>query len=258
MGIQFSERWWEAEVKEKPWLGHKGGLSTTDRPSRTIVYPSYGCDEPETGATMIASYSWAQDAARLGALARGPGSQAEKHLKNLIIEDLALVHDIPAADLHKLVVDYKVVDWYDEPNASGEPSHHHLAAYVRLTTPGLGAFAFFGPGQFKNLYTEVTRPIGGRFHFAGEATSIHHAWVVGALNSALRSVEEIVCVTLLSDNTALTCEQQLYCIGKGHLVPRLQEKWGGELYEISEGLVEKQVQLGRAQFDLDVGHPAPA
>jgi hypothetical protein len=38
-----------------------------------------------------------------------------------------------------------------------------------------GAFALFGPGNFSALYPQVTQPVGGVFHFAGEATSVHHA-----------------------------------------------------------------------------------
>jgi hypothetical protein len=39
-----------------------------------------------------------------------------------------------------------------------------------------GAFAYFGPGQFSNIYQEVTKPAaGGLLHFAGEATSVNHA-----------------------------------------------------------------------------------
>ena len=32
----------------------------------------------------------------------------------------------------------------------------------------------------------------GRFHFAGEVASAHHAWVAGALDSAVRVVDEII------------------------------------------------------------------
>jgi monoamine oxidase len=61
-----------------------------------------------------------------------------------------------------------------------------------LTRTRTGAFALFTTGQFKNLYPNVTESVGGRLHFAGEATSVHHAWIVGSLNSAMRCVEEIV------------------------------------------------------------------
>jgi hypothetical protein len=42
------------------------------------------------------------------------------------------------------------------------------------------------------MYCQVTQPILGMFHFAGEATGVHHVWVVGSLNCAYRSVLEIV------------------------------------------------------------------
>jgi monoamine oxidase len=39
-----------------------------------------------------------------------------------------------------------------------------------------GAYAAFGPGQFKNLYPRVTQPAcEGTLHFIGEATSAEHA-----------------------------------------------------------------------------------
>ena len=64
-------------------------------------------------------------------------------------------------------------------------------SYANLTD--LGAFAFFGPGSFSTLYTSLTLPAAnGRLHFAGEALSTRHAWVVGALNSAWRTINEIL------------------------------------------------------------------
>ena len=35
----------------------------------------------------------------------------------------------------------------------------------------------FGPSQFATLFPLVTQPVGGKLHFAGEATSVHHAYV---------------------------------------------------------------------------------
>lgn len=55
----------------------------------------------------------------------------------------------------------------------------------------MGAFAFFGPGDFQDLYASLTVPNADkRLHFAGEAISIRHSWVVGALDSAWRAVYE--------------------------------------------------------------------
>jgi len=56
-----------------------------------------------------------------------------------------------------------------------------------------GAFALYGPSQFAELYPHVVQPAAeGLLHFAGEATSVHHAWIIGSLNSAYRTVYEIL------------------------------------------------------------------
>lgn len=61
VGIKFKTRWWQAG--ENPVVG---GSSSTDRYSRTIVYPSYGT--ATSPGVLIASYTWAQDADREAAL----------------------------------------------------------------------------------------------------------------------------------------------------------------------------------------------
>ncbi|KAF7378472.1 Amine oxidase [Mycena sanguinolenta] len=123
-------------------------------------------------ATMIVSYTWAQDALRIGAYVKGHESASEQVLLEHIKRDLADMHDIK--DMSVLDhVDHKIVNWYGDEYSGG-------------------AFALFGPGQFSSMYCQVTQPILGMFHFAGEATSVHHAWVVGSLNSAYRSVLEIL------------------------------------------------------------------
>ena len=39
-----------------------------------------------------------------------------------------------------------------------------------------GAFAFFGPGEFEDLYTSLNFPAAkNHLHFAGEALSTRHA-----------------------------------------------------------------------------------
>lgn len=43
------------------------------------------------------------------------------------------------------------------------------------------------------MYTSLTNPAAnGRLHFAGEALSVRHAWVEGALDSAWRAVAELL------------------------------------------------------------------
>ena len=56
-----------------------------------------------------------------------------------------------------------------------------------------GAFARFGPGKFSSLYTSLSTPAAnGLLHFAGEALSIRHGYVEGALHSAWRAVNEML------------------------------------------------------------------
>ncbi len=48
-----------------------------------------------------------------------------------------------------------------------------------------GAFALFDPEQQTLLYEPIIAP-EGRIHFGGEHTSLHHAWIQGAIESGLR------------------------------------------------------------------------
>ena len=53
-----------------------------------------------------------------------------------------------------------------------------------------GAFAMFEPGQQSRLYADIILP-EGRIHFAGEHTSLAHAWIQGSIESGLRAASEI-------------------------------------------------------------------
>jgi monoamine oxidase len=114
VGIKFRSRWWEDPMYIQN-LPHKGGISSTDRPTRTVVYPSYGIGGSD--ATMIASYTWAQDAMRFGSFAEG--SAAEKVMVNTIIKDLADMHGIDYQTLSGMVLNYKVHNWYADEYSAG-------------------------------------------------------------------------------------------------------------------------------------------
>jgi hypothetical protein len=63
-----------------------------------------------------------------------------------------------------------------------------------------GAAAQFGPGKFKDLYRNMILPAGkNKIFFAGEALSLRHAWVEGALDSAWRAVAEFCLINGLKD-----------------------------------------------------------
>lgn len=207
VGIKFKSRWWENLSKSQfKGFDQNGGVSTTDRPTRVVVYPSYGIGT-DTGATMIVSYTWAQDALRFGASCR-KGRDSEEHLKKVILRDLADMHGITDYNyLPNLVDDIDAWAWYNHENSAG-------------------AFALFGPGQFLSLYPQVTQPYHGRLHFAGEATSVHHAWLLGSVDSAARTLVEIA-------------QKE----GLETLSEAVKKMWPN-IKELDENLIEKQTMLG--------------
>ncbi|KAJ2916960.1 hypothetical protein MD484_g3434, partial [Candolleomyces efflorescens] len=170
VGIRFSSRWWQTLSTGSI----QGGQTKTDRVVRTVVFPSYGVDDPNTDAVMIASYTWSQDAARVGGLMNGRSSAEEEFLIDNILKDLAALHEVTFEFLKNEMLDWCAWDWYSDPFT-------------------LGAFALFGPGQFKNIYPAFGQgAAGGRLLFAGEAISAQHAWVEGALDSAYEAVRKIL------------------------------------------------------------------
>jgi monoamine oxidase len=151
--LQVRHRFWETEN------GIIGGTTVTDLPIRRIVYPSFSDPNDERGV-LLASYTWGQDALRWGGLdSRAMVEQA--------IEDVAQIHP-------PVLTDFEVGAshaWYNDP-------------YAR------GAFALFEPGQQTRLQADITAP-EGRIHFAGEHTSLYHAWIQGALESGIRAAREV-------------------------------------------------------------------
>ena len=126
-----------------------------------------------------------QDAFRFGALIRDsdwskqldPDREpppSEKVLLEQIYADLAALHGVTVETLREETLDYHAFDWYHNPFT-------------------MGAYAEFSPGQYGTLFPDIVQPAShGRFHFAGEVASHHHAWVAGALDSAVRVVDEIL------------------------------------------------------------------
>ena len=196
MAIKFEKRWWQDPDVMGEGRTIEGGQSSTDLPIRVCVYPSYGVDCPNAPGVLLVSYTWSQDARRLGSLARGHGTAPDQELLEIALSNLEKLHGVPREKFGN-VLDHHVHAWYNDP-------------YTR------GAFAHFGPGQFRDDYKAdssdstddcasaqandpASNPVSPfvslkapdatvRFHIAGEATSVHHGWVLGGLNSAWRAV----------------------------------------------------------------------
>ncbi|WP_426172713.1 FAD-dependent oxidoreductase [Massilia sp. TWR1-2-2] len=143
------------------------GAAATDRPNRQIIYPSYGY---EASQGVLQVYCWAQDAQRLGAL------DDEERIAECL-KGIAYLY--PDADVHAQFAGYEdgrtTKTWFWDNRAGG------------------AAFALFNPGQYKNIYPELLTPeFGGCLNFAGECCSVHHGWIVGALDSAYNAVHHIL------------------------------------------------------------------
>lgn len=196
VGIKFAYPWWIVDCGISG-----GGSASSTLPSRTCVYPSNiaegDWDQP---AVLLASYTWGQDATRMGALI-GPssaisdsGDDPGDDLLDLVLRDLARQHQQHGMTYEKLQSLYR---------------DHHAFCWGNSRFSS-GAFALFGPGQFTNLYPSLSLPAAdGKFHIVGEAASVHHGWVVGSLNSAYAAVYRF-----------------LLRYGQQRAIQKLEKNWG--------------------------------
>ena len=150
--FQCRRRFWEEDD------GIFGGGSVSDLPIRATYYPDHG---RETGrGVMLASYTWSEDAQRWGSLS--PSDRITEAL-----EDVAQIHPQVAVEFEAGASHM----WHDDEYAGG-------------------AFALFDPGQQTLLQPAIVAP-EGRIYFAGEHTSLAHAWIQGAIESGLRAAWQI-------------------------------------------------------------------
>ncbi|WP_327728248.1 FAD-dependent oxidoreductase [Streptomyces sp. NBC_00487] len=134
-----------------------GGGSATDNPNRFLYYPSHRV-EGSTGGVVLASYSWSDDAARWDSM-----RDAERYVYAL--RNLQALHG------RRIEVFFTgrgaTKSWARDPYAFGEA-------------------AIYTAHQMTSFHLDVSRP-EGPVHFAGEHTSLKHAWIEGALESAVRA-----------------------------------------------------------------------
>lgn len=160
-------------------------------------------DDPiDQPGVLLASYNWSQAAQRLSTLINRGSPAEEESLKELLIEDLARLHASQEIDpndkelaknprAQKKLFQERYETMYEL--ISEQYLDHYAWDWYHSDEHSAGAFAFFGPGQFKNMYPWVVRS-NGTYMIIGEAASAHHAWVVGALESAVRAVYQFLWV----------------------------------------------------------------
>lgn len=159
IGLRFKTRFWEQLPNAA-----MGGQSSSDLPMRWCVYPSYGLGD--TGAGVLLLYSWMTDAYNW--LPQKPDERVR-----LALRDLQTLYQ-GTVDIHEQFIESYDVAWPSEW-ATGD--------------------AMFFPGQFRQLFNAARQP-EQNIYFAGEHLSVHHTWIVGALDSAL-----LACQQLLNDET---------------------------------------------------------
>lgn len=177
--LEFSRRWWEfteadwqdaleaiapglyEQYGEAPATHVFGGGSVTDNPNRNIYYPSHAIPG-SAGGVVLASYTWADDAARWD-------SMTDDERYEFALRGLQDVHGERIAAFY--TGRGRTQSWMNDRYAFGEA-------------------AVFLPDQLIELHLH-TASVEGPLHFAGEHTSLKHAWVEGALESAVRAALEV-------------------------------------------------------------------
>lgn len=153
---------------------------------------------------------------------------SETVLLEQIYQDLAALHGQTPEFYKAETLDYYAYAWQNNPNT-------------------MGAFTYFGPGDFSTLYPSITVPAAhGHFHFAGAAASIKHSWVAGALDSAWRCVHEI----LVKENSSSCTEFLKKYVGESHGIESNSKILELEILKavFAEALDEKQTR--RKENDL--------
>ncbi|XP_047647478.1 L-amino-acid oxidase-like [Phacochoerus africanus] len=153
--LACNESFWERD-------GIRGGISVTDRPSRYIYYPSHSF--PRGKGVLLASYTMDDDS--LFFL-----SMNQDQVVDIVLEDLAAVHQMPKEELRRRCPSSVLKRWSLEPLI-------------------MGAFTEFTPYQFADYSQQLFQP-EDRIYFAGEHTSLPHAWIDTAIKSGLRAARDI-------------------------------------------------------------------
>lgn len=156
------ERFWESKD------GIYGGGTVTDLFSGSTYYPSdnAGDRDPQVSAgpgVLLASYTWRGQARRQAGF-------APRERMKAVMETVSSFH--PELNQPGMVQRTATWSW----------DRHPL---------NRGAYAFFLPGQFTDLYADIIKP-EGRIFFAGEHASHDHSWMQGAFASALHAVDEML------------------------------------------------------------------
>ena len=157
--LYFNHSWWHDE-------NIYGGSSTTDLPLRSIYYDNYKTIMNENNSNefvLLVSYTFAQDSTLWS-------SSTLDQITNEALKNLEEIHS--RYDIRNYYLRTVVKHWCVD-------SFSH------------GAYALFLPYQEQNLKPILMQSFNKLVYFAGEHLSTAHAWVEGAVLSALRVLMEL-------------------------------------------------------------------
>ena len=223
VAIRFSKQWWNPNSTEI-----YGGISSSDLPISNVVYPSWN-DGEDKPAVLMVSYSWSQDASRMASLVPDY-TKVQPNINDSIVT-------LCLQDLVKLWQYQPYAPTFKELRSMYETHHAWAWSHDPWTA---GAFALFGPGQFKNVYPYFMKLFcDDKFAMCGEALSAHHAWISGALDSAyIRMCQFLIAQGRSGDFVKL--RDSIFGGGKGK-----------HAEEMDEGLIIHTVTLGKSDRHED-------
>ena len=159
LGLRFKSRFWEDPSLNPP--PSYGGQSTTDLPSRWIIYPDYGAGDQGKG--VLHTYFWSGDAQQYRLLSK------EEKVK-VALRDLQLL--------------YPEVDVYEEyAGGKSVPTNERGIFY------GMG-HDFLLSRTILVLFPSMVKP-QGNIYFAGCHLSSSLGWIQSALESSRRTVQQL-------------------------------------------------------------------
>lgn len=139
-----------------------GGGNVSDNANRFMYFPSHRAGD-SAGGVVLASYTWADDARRWDSVS------AEETYK-FALRGLMAIHGQRIGLFWTERGAFQ--SWMKSPYAFGEA-------------------AVFAEGQFTELHPHIPTVEGGVVHFAGEHTSLKHAWIEAAIESGIRAAKEV-------------------------------------------------------------------
>ncbi|MEN2399057.1 FAD-dependent oxidoreductase [Flavobacterium sp. MC2016-06] len=177
--LEFREKWWQ----EAPY-NIVGGGTITDFSNRFTYYPSNDLGSNGHGV-VLASYCWSDEASRWDSM-----DDDDRYFYAL--KNLAIMHTDDEKEQQR-IIDLAVISSSikDRKGKTGKLIGAATQSWMR-DPYAYGEAAIFNPGQLQLLQRDIiSTDWEGKAHFAGEHTSLKHAWIEGAIESGIRTALEV-------------------------------------------------------------------